>query len=80
MSTAEQDRKDAECYRALQAELGELLGDDGTGSNVSAQCAMYLAARTHRINAEKAKFRMDGITLEDGTPIGNWEVSIKKVG
>lgn len=69
--------RDAAKYRELTRQLGELL-DEGTAATAGL-CAMYLAARTHRINAEKAKFRMDGLTLEDGTAIGDWEVTIKRV-
>jgi hypothetical protein len=72
------EAKDAATYRELQREMGELI-EGGQAANTTSLCAMYLAARAHKINAGKAEFKLGGLSLEDGTPIGDWKVTIKRI-
>lgn len=72
----EAEARYAELYRKMMVEVKGLM-EDGDISHTTSICAMYLASRAHAINADKAQFKLEGITDADGKALGDWEVTIK---
>lgn len=71
--------QDASQWRDACDQMGILAAGIGEDAATIHACVSFIAYRAHKVNAQKATFKLEGLKLIDGVEAGDWSVTIERL-